>query len=186
MTDVTQVPLQPLKRGSLAKLWLGILLLVAAALLLAWIGAGSLRGETTASGLQFRVVEQGTGEPIQAVDGVMIDYTGRLADGTEFESTRERGPVPVIAGQMIPGFSEALMKMREGGSYRVKIPADLAYGATPPQGSPIPPNADLEFDVSVRKVVRGAAMMMPPAGGAEGMPPEGQPQPQPEQAPPGQ
>ena len=180
MTDVTQVPLQPLKRGSLAKLWLAILLLVAAAIGLAWIGAGSMRGETTSSGLQFRVVEEGTGEPIQAIDGVMIDYTGRLTDGTEFESTAERGPVPVIAGQMIPGFSEALMKMREGGSYKVRIPAALAYGSSPPQGSPIPPNADLEFDVSVRKVVRGAALMTAP-GGAE--------QPQqvdPSQLPPGQ
>ena len=57
--SVTQVPLRPIKRGALAKLWLGILLLIAAGLLLAWSGAGALRGETTRSGLQFRTVKAG-------------------------------------------------------------------------------------------------------------------------------
>ena len=62
-----------------AKFWLGILLVVAAGVGLAWLGAGSLRGETTASGLGIRTVEAGTGPFIQPVDGVMIEYEGRLA-----------------------------------------------------------------------------------------------------------
>ena len=157
--SVSQVPLQPLKRGSLAKLWLGILLLVAAAVLLAWTGAGSLRGETTANGVTIRTLKAGEGPFIKPVDGVMIEYTGRLTDGKEFDSSRGQ-PVPMIAGQVIPGFSEALQKMQKGGSYKIHIPAALAYGASPPEGSPIPPNADLDFDVSIVQIVPNAALMM--------------------------
>jgi FKBP-type peptidyl-prolyl cis-trans isomerase FkpA len=164
---VTQVPLRPIARGSLAKLWLGLLVLVVAALALAWSGAGQLRGETTASGLQFRTVEPGEGPMIKPVDGVMIEYEGRLMDGTVFDSSEGRGPAPMIAGQVIPGFAEALQKMQKGGRYAIRIPSDLAYGATPPPG-PIPPNADLEFDVHVVQVVPDAALMAaqqgPPTG----------------------
>lgn len=161
--SVTQVPIRPLKRGAIAKLWLGILLLVGAGVLLAWAGAGSLRGETTASGLKFRTVEAGSGPLIKPVDGVFIEYEGRLEDGTVFDSSRGQ-PVPMIAGQVIPGFAEALQKMQKGGRYTIRIPGELAYGATPPQGSPIPPNAALEFDVHVVEVMPNAALMQGPPG----------------------
>ena len=166
--SVSQVPLHPLKRGSLAKLWLGILLLIAAALLLAWQGAGALRGETTASGLMFRTIEAGDGPLIKPVDGVLIEYEGRLEDGTVFDSSRGQ-PVPMIAGQVIPGFAEALQKMQKGGRYTIRIPGALAYGANPPPGSPIPPNAPLEFDVHIVQVVPDAALMQAPAGGQPGL-----------------
>jgi FKBP-type peptidyl-prolyl cis-trans isomerase FkpA len=165
--SVSQVPLRPVKRGALAKLWLGILLLVAAALLLAWAGAGAMRGETTESGVKVRTVKAGEGPFIKAVDGVMIEYEGRLEDGTVFDSSRGQ-PVPMIAGQVIPGFAEALQKMQKGGSYKIHIPGELAYGASPPQGSPIPPNAALDFDVSIVQVVPNAALMMPPQGAGSG------------------
>ena len=168
--SVSQVPLRPLKRGSLAKLWLGILLLVAAALLLAWNGAGALRGETTPSGLKFRTVQAGDGPLIKPVDGVLIEYEGRLEDGTVFDSSRGQ-PVPMIAGQVIPGFAEALQKMQKGGRYTIRIPGELAYGASPPAGSPIPPNAPLEFDVHIVQVVPDAALMAPQGtpGGQPGL-----------------
>ena len=156
--SVSQVPLRPLKRGSLAKLWLGIGLLIAAGILLAWTGAGAMRGETTATGLGFRTVQAGEGPLIKPVDGVLIEYEGRLEDGTVFDSSRGE-PVPMIAGQVIPGFAEALQKMQSGGRYKIRIPGDLAYGASPPPGSPIPPNAALEFDVHVVQVVPDAALM---------------------------
>ena len=167
--SVSQVPLRPLKRGALAKLWIGILLLIGAALLLAWTGAGAMRGETTASGVSIRTVKAGEGPTIKAVDGVLIEYVGRLEDGTEFDSSRGQ-PVPMIAGQVIPGFAEALQKMQKGGSYKIHIPAELAYGASPPEGSPIPPNAPLEFDVKIVQVVPNAALMMPPQGAGGGQP----------------
>jgi FKBP-type peptidyl-prolyl cis-trans isomerase FkpA len=147
------------QRRSTGKLWLALLLLIAAGVALAWFGAGSLRGETTASGLQFRTIEAGKGDPIKAVDGVLIEYEGRLEDGTVFDTSEGRGPTPMIAGQVIPGFAVALTKMQKGGRYRIKIPSELGYGATPQPGSPIPPNANLEFDVHVVQVVPNAALM---------------------------
>jgi len=74
----------PKSRTGVGKLWLGILILIAAGVALAWLGAGSLRGETTASGLVFRTVEAGSGAFIKPVDGVLIEYEGRLVDGTVF------------------------------------------------------------------------------------------------------
>lgn len=170
--SVTQVPIRPIARATRLRAILGFVLLLAAGLALAWLGAGQLRGETTASGLQFRTVKPGEGALITANDGVMIEYEGRLPDGTVFDTTDGKGAVPMIAGQVIPGFAEALQKMQKGGRYKIRIPAGLAYGASPPPGSPIPPNADLDFDVHVVQVVPNAAQMMqqlPPGmeGGAQ-------------------
>ena len=90
-----------------------------------------------------------------------------LADGTVFDdSARHGGPQPMIAGQVIPGFAEALTKMQKGGKYKIHIPGNLAYGATPPPGSPFGPNADLDFDVHIVQIVPNAALMTG-AGGAE-------------------
>ncbi len=194
--SATQVPIRPLKAGSLLKLWLGLALLIGAAVALAYIGAGSLRGETTATGVQIRTLAAGTGDPIRANDGALIDYVGKLADGTIFDSTAGRGPTGMIPGQVIPGMSEALQQMREGGRYTIRIPAELGYGATGAGEGKIPPNSELIFDVSVKQVVRDAAAMVaqqgaPPPGQMEpGQPdpsqmPQGAPQPQmaPEQVP---
>ncbi len=156
MSTITAVPLQPIKRGSLARLWLGIVVLVAAGLLLAWAGAGRMVG------IRLKTVAAGKGPVIGVNDGVIIDLEGRLPNGKVFESTKDRGPAPILVGQTIPGFSSALQRMQPGGRYTVHIPAKLAYGATPPPGSPIPPNADLDFDIHVLQVVPNAALM---AGG---------------------
>ena len=170
------------RRGTAVKLWLSMLALIGAGVALAWFGAGSLRGETTASGLQFRTVEEGSGPPIKPVDGVLIEYEGRLLDGTVFDTSEGRGPTPVIVGQVIPGFAEALTKMQKGGRYRVRIPAALGYGDSPQPGSPIPPNADLEFDVHVVQVVPNAALMqeMQQPAPPEQLPDQPQPQPPPQ------
>jgi FKBP-type peptidyl-prolyl cis-trans isomerase FkpA len=153
------VATSPSRRAGVGKLWLGLLVLIAAGVALAWVGAGSLRGETTPSGLRFRTVEAGAGPQIKAIDGVLIEYEGRLLDGTVFDSSEGRGPTPMIAGQVIPGFAEALTKMQKGGRYHIRIPAKLGYGDSQPPGSAIPPNSDLEFDVHVVQVVPNAALM---------------------------
>ena len=182
--SATQVPIRPLKAGSMFKLWLGIALLIAAAVLLAWVGAGSLRGETTATGVEIRTLEAGTGAPIKATDGAIIEYEGRLADGTVFDSTAGRGPAGMIPSQVIPGMSEALQKMQEGGRYTIRIPSDLGYGPEGAGEGKIPPNSELVFDVEVKQVVRDAASMVAPPGA----PPQGQIDPGqlPEGAPPEQ
>lgn len=174
--SATQVPLRPLKRGTLLKLWLGLALLIAAAGILAWAGAGSLRGETTPTGVQIRTLDEGTGDPIKAADGAVIEYEGRLADGTVFDSTAGRGPAGMIPGQVIPGFGEALQKMREGGRYTIRIPSELGYGAAGAGEGKIPPDSELIFDIEVKQVVRDAAMMAPPPGAQQQTPVEpGQP-----------
>lgn len=171
--SVTQVPLQPVGRGALARLWLGLALLVAGGIALAWLGAGRMSGETTASGLVFRTIEAGEGAFVRANDGVMIEYEGRLVDGTVFDSSAGRGPTPMIAGQVIPGFAEALTKMQKGGRYRIRIPSELAYGASPPTEA-IPPNADLDFDVHIVQLVPDAALMAPPPGAEPSAVPPGE------------
>lgn len=167
--SVTQVPIRPVSPATRTRTFTGLILLVVLGLALAWFGAGQLRGETTASGLGFRTVEAGQGPLVQANDGVLIEYEARLPDGTVFDSTEGKGPVPMIPGQVIPGFAEALQKMQQGGRYKVHIPSELAYGASPPPGAPIPPNADLDFEVHVVQVVPNAAAMVGSAG-----PPPGQ------------
>lgn len=180
-----KTPAKSPSRSGVGTLWLGLLGLVAAGIALAWIGAGSLRGETTPSGLQFRTVEPGSGLQIKAIDGVLIEYEGRLLNGTVFDSSEGRGPTPMIAGQVIPGFAEALTKMQKGGRYKIRIPAKLGYGDSQPPGSAIPPNSDLDFDVHVVQVVPNAALMQG-IQQPQGSPPEAA-QPgaaQPEAAPP--
>ena len=145
----------PAHRGRSVKLWLGFLLIVAAGIGLAWLGAQSVRGRT----VQVDTVQAGSGPTIQLQDGVLIEYEGRLPDGTVFDSSGDRGPVPLLAGQVIPGFAEALTRMQKGGRYKIRIPSDLAYGANPPAGGPIPANADLDFDVHVVQIVPNAALM---------------------------
>lgn len=153
-----------------AKLWAGFLLLIAAAAALAWVGAGSLRPETTTSGLEFREVKAGTGEPIGPADAALLDYVLTTDDGTVMDSSESHGGAqPFTASQVFPGFAEAMGRMREGGEYRFSIPPSLAWGDRPaPAG--FPPGSDLTFDVRVRQIVRGGAAMMQQG-------PQGQPQP---------
>ena len=147
---------RPARKGRTAKLWLGFLLVIGAGIGLAWAGAESLKDRV----VQIDTVAAGSGPFIQAQDGVMIEYEGRLEDGTVFDSSAASGgPAPLLVSQVIPGFAYALTKMQKGGRYRIEIPSDLAYGARPPQGAPIPPNADLMFDVHVVQIVPNAALM---------------------------
>lgn len=162
--SVSQVPLHPLKRGTLAKIWFGILLVIAAGLLLAWAGAGQT------AGVRVRTVEAGTGPLIAATDGVLIEYEGKLEDGTVFDTSAGRGPAFFPVSGVVPGFSQALQKMQKGGRYQFTLPAELAYGDTPPPGSPIPPGADLHFNVKVLEVAPMEAIMRGAQGPGGGQP----------------
>lgn len=107
----------------------------------------------TASGLQYMVLQEGTGRQPKATDKVRCHYEGMLTDGTMFDSSIQRGE-PAVFGlnQVIAGWTEGLQLMKEGAKYRFFIPYNLGYGERG-AGSSIPPFAALIFDVELIKVV---------------------------------
>ncbi|MBR5086576.1 MAG: FKBP-type peptidyl-prolyl cis-trans isomerase [Muribaculaceae bacterium] len=107
--------------------------------------------KVTESGLQYLILKEGNGVKPGPNDAVTVHYTGRLIDGTVFDSSVERGePATFAVGQVIPGWVEGLQLMSEGAAWRLFIPSNLAYG---PHGTgPIQPNSTLIFDVQLLKV----------------------------------
>ena len=150
--SVSQVPLRPVAKGTLVRLWLAVAALIALAYAIAYFGAGQFKSVTVDT------VAAGSGPFIGEMDGVIIEYTGRTEDGTVFDTTDGRGPAPFLVMQVVPGFRQALTKMQQGGRYKILIPGRLAYGPNPPAGSPIGPNEDLSFDVHVLQVAPNAAL----------------------------
>ncbi|MBD3729013.1 MAG: FKBP-type peptidyl-prolyl cis-trans isomerase [Sphingomonadales bacterium] len=177
MAEVTRVPLQPIEKGSLTKLWLGIALAVLVAAGIAW-------AMKPAGGIEVIAIEEGTGPSPTDNDVVLVDYTGKLDDGTVFDEA-QRVPLPLDG--MIPGFVEGLKKMKKGGKYTLKIPSKMGYGES--GRGPIPPNADLTFEITLHDFMDGQEfqqrmqamqqMMQQGAPGAPGGPggPGGPPQP---------
>jgi FKBP-type peptidyl-prolyl cis-trans isomerase len=115
---------------------------------------GSKKGvQTTASGLQYKVIKPGDGKapPITAADEVTVNYRGKLIDGTEFDSSYSRGvPANFQVGGVIKGWQEALVLMKPGASYELYVPPELAYGSQPRPS--IPANSVLIFDVDLLSV----------------------------------
>lgn len=126
--------------------------------------------KVTDSGLQYKVVKEGTGDSPVLGDGVMVEYTGKLIDGTEFDSTKAHGgqpfAVPLTGDSVIKGWTEGLQFMKEGGEYTLYIPANLAYGENSPTPK-IPANSVLVFDMKVVKIEKGAAKEGLPAKAKE-------------------
>ncbi len=167
--SATSVPIRPISKGTLVKLWGGIALLVICAASLTYVGTiGSSQQtlksqfflsknakndgiETTESGLQFQTIKAGEGSSPTATDVALVGYKGMLIDGTVFDEAPQ-APFPV--GQVVPGFSEALQKMQKGGEYKIWIPSDLGYGPddqTNPQTGEvaIPGGSVLVFEVNL-------------------------------------
>jgi FKBP-type peptidyl-prolyl cis-trans isomerase FklB len=108
---------------------------------------------TLPSGLQYKIIKEGTGPKPTPDDIVQCNYRGTLVDGTEFDSSYKRGePIKIPVGQVIKGWTEAIQLMPVGSKWQLFIPPDLAYGERSPQGSPIPPNATLIFDVELLSI----------------------------------
>ena len=180
----------PLDPRSKRVLWIGIALSVLGAGALgfsafAWWG-GSLRDsaaltlngyasgvKTTSSGLQYKVLTPGTGPHPTDTDVALVNYEGKLLDGTTFDKSQQPTPMPLKG--VVPGFSEALKLMNKGAKYRVWLPAKLGYGDK--GAGPIPANAPLVFDVELIEFLPQAVIeqyqrqqMM---GGPSGAPGEG-------------
>lgn len=154
--SATAVPIQPLKKGSLVKYWIGITLVLAVGLGLAWWGTANVREEfgdvvTTASGLRYKVIKGGEGRSPTDDDVVLVSYKGTLKNGKVFDQNPQAG-FPVTG--VVPGFSEGLKIMQRGGQYRLWIPAELGYGPddqrNPQTGEvAIPGGSELVFDVQL-------------------------------------
>ncbi len=147
MTEITRVPLPPLAKGALGKMWLGL-----AAVMLA--GAG-LANCTKPAHVTVTPIKEGTGAAVTAGSVPVIRYVGKLKSGTVFDVSPQEMPMPL--DQTIPGFRDGLVKMRVGGVYQLLIPAELAYGKRaqkdPQTGREvIPASSELDFEVTVMDV----------------------------------
>jgi FKBP-type peptidyl-prolyl cis-trans isomerase len=122
---------------------------------------------TTASGLQYKVLVPGDRKAaaVTPTDQVTVQYRGKLLDGSEFDSTYERGaPASFTVNGVIPGWQEALVLMKPGAKWELYVPPELAYGASPRPG--IPGNSLLIFDVELLSAKSGGA----PAGAPSAQP----------------
>ena len=142
MTEITRVPLQPIAKGSLGKLWVGI-----AAVALA---AGGIAWAAMPPQVQVATITAGEGASPTIEDVALINYKGTLPDGKVFDEARN-AVFPLQGG--IPGFTKALEQMQKGGKYKVKIPASLGYGDK--QAGQIPPNTDLTFEIELLDFISG-------------------------------
>lgn len=121
----------------------------------AYLDANAKRESVTVtkSGLQYEVLQEGTGKSPKATDTVRCHYEGRLLDGTVFDSSYNRGePADFGLNQVIPGWTEGVQLMKEGAKFRFTIPYLLAYGEQG-AGASIPPFSTLIFDVELIKVL---------------------------------
>ena len=196
MTEITRVPLQPIAKGSLAKLWIAVIVALLVGVGVAWAAVPK--------GTDVTTLQAGTGPTPGEGDVVFLTYTGKLPDGTVFDQSQplpiptqglfpEGMPFPLEEGAAIPGFLAALEEVQKGGRYVFEIPAKEAYGDAPPPGAPIPPGSDLVFDIEVtevmtrddfdRRLAQLQQMMQQGAPQGPGGVPEAVPAPQPEAAP---
>jgi FKBP-type peptidyl-prolyl cis-trans isomerase FkpA len=136
MTEITRVPLQPIAKGALGKLWLGVAVAAAAAAALAWA--------TLPASVKVETLKAGTGASPTIADVALINYKGTLPDGKVFDQGQQA--VFPLEG-VIPGFTKALEQMQRGGKYKVLIPSELAYGNK--QVGEIPANTDLTFEIEL-------------------------------------
>ena len=143
MTEIHRVPLQPIAKGSLTKLWLG----VAIALLL----GGGIAWAARSHDVRVQTLTAGTGPSPTLQDVVQINYVAKLTDGTEFDKGQL---VPMKLDEVIPGFGQGITRMQKGGKYRITIPAAQAYGPEEKRNLQtgkvvIPANSDLVFEVDL-------------------------------------
>ena len=111
--------------------------------------------KATASGLQYKVLKQGSGAKPTTASKVKVHYHGTLIDGSVFDSSVDRGePAEFGVTQVIKGWTEGLQLMNVGSKYRFFIPQELAYGAFPRQGGPIKPFSTLVFDVELLEITK--------------------------------
>jgi len=107
---------------------------------------------STPSGLQYKIISEGHGKTPKATDTVRVNYRGTTIDGTEFDSSYKRNePIEFPLNGVIPGWTEGVQLMKEGGKIQLFIPSNLAYGSQG-AGGVIPPDSTLIFDIELLKI----------------------------------
>ena len=149
MVEPTRVPLQPIRKGSLTKVWAGIVVVLLVAAAFAWFNVP--HAKKLAGGVTLETLQEGKGPNPTTSDIALINYKGMLANGKAFDQG-QGVPMPVTG--VVPGFSTGLQAMQAGGKYRLRIPAEQAYGSEEKRNQQtgevvIPANSDLVFDVDL-------------------------------------
>jgi FKBP-type peptidyl-prolyl cis-trans isomerase FkpA len=168
MSDVTAVPLRPVGKSGIVALWLGVAVLVGGGVYAAYaasqpavmtamspeqfLAANARKAgvQTTASGIQYKVLKPADGPKPTASDIAVVDYKGSLLNGTQFDASEPGHPARLPVGAVVPGFAEALMLMPKGATYRVWIPPQLGYGEQ--AAGPIPAHSVLVFDLTLEDI----------------------------------
>jgi FKBP-type peptidyl-prolyl cis-trans isomerase FkpA len=158
--SVTAVPLHPIAKGSVAKLWIGLLVLALIAGAAAWFGTAGLQTITLSSGVKIRTIRQGSGEKVGPNDVIALNYRLHVNKETApvIQDSRETGQPFVTTTQGVyPGFAEGLQQMRPGGSYILWLPPGTAEQGPPPPGAPFTARDTLVFEIDLLQVERGMA-----------------------------
>ena len=185
--SVTAVPIQPLRKGSVAKLWLGLILLILAAAGAAWYGTKAFRPVVTESGVKLRVVKEGTGPKISENDVAALRYKLHVGseDAPVIQDSDQTGqPFVTTTDGVYPGFGEGMKMMRQGGHYVLSVPPGQHIQGQIPPGTPFQASDTLVFEIEVMQVAAGMAQqykmqqqeqmrrqleaMQPPPGGQDG------------------
>ena len=161
--SVTTVPIRPIARGSVLKLWLALAILTAAAVAFAWYGTAGQQVITTESGVRYRVLEDGSGPTVTPNDAVALRYklhVNSLDSEVVQDSDQTGQPFVATTAMVYPGFGEALQKMRAGGSYVLWLPPGTHEQGQLRPGTPFTANDTLVFEIQVVQVAEGMAPML--------------------------
>jgi FKBP-type peptidyl-prolyl cis-trans isomerase FkpA len=160
MSAVTAVPIRPIARGSVLKLWIALLLLAAAGAGLAWLGTAPLQVITLESGVRYRVLRQGTGPLMTPADAIVLRYklhVNSVTDPVVQDSDQSGQPFAATTSDVFPGFGEAMLKMRQGGEYILWLPPGTHMQGEIPPAAPFTASDTLVFEIRDVRIGAGQA-----------------------------
>ena len=160
MPEVTAVPIRPVRKGSLVKLWLGLFVLALAAAALAWAGTRPLQVQILPSGARYRVLAEGHGPAMTPADVAALHY--KLHVNSErapvIQDSEESGqPFVTSVQEVFVGFADALVHMRAGGRYLLWLPPGTHVTGTAPPGAPFRSSDTLVFEIEMLQIAPGMA-----------------------------
>jgi hypothetical protein len=158
MSAVTAVPLRPLAKGSVLKLWIMLALMVLAAAGLAWWSTRGVQRTAMPSGVTYQIIRAGDGDLISSADVVTVNFVGRRQNGELFADTRRERPLQATTDNFLPGLGDGLKLMRKGSVYRFWVPPSVWRAQAGPR-APFDADETLTFDVQVVEVQQGAAAL---------------------------